>query len=300
MARGLPPDRRIVAMIGSESRCLICGCEGTVMRKRTTMLMAMTMILGGCTARSISNSDYPPDTAYRHNGYPMDANGYRGEIDDFSILVPDDSEAITDQRIAAALAGSHLVQAELGKPLLVVQSGAIAPDGEMIAALQRHFPVIPFNGQPPISDQGRENGAGGTEINLTASNVAARVTESGPAPASYARRLRLAAAEGGASRILVYWGVLETAQRGQPTELVSWVPVVGWVLPDQSQQMRIRLKAALIDTASGHWRMLTPEPIDDSSLSSPLTRRVADQDQVAQLKHQGYLALANQLAATAQ
>jgi hypothetical protein len=255
------------------------------MRKRTTMLMAMTMILGGCNARSISNADYPPDAGYGRSGYPVDASGYRGEIDDFSILVPEDSEAISDQQIASALAGHQAVRAELGKPLLVVQSGAIAPDGEMLAALQRHFPVIPFNGQPPLAP----------------ATTAAQTTSATAKPtASYARRLRLAAAEGGASRILVYWGVLETARRDQPTELVSWVPVVGWMLPDQSQQMRIRLKAALIDTTTGHWRMLTPDPIDDSSLSSPLTRRSSDQDQVALLKQQGYRALAEQLAASGQ
>lgn len=244
------------------------------MRKRTAMLVAMTVILGGCGERSISDSGYPGD-----NRYDNSAARYRGEIDDFALLVPEGCEQISEQQIATALKDHHQVKAEIGKPLLVVQSGAVAPDGEMLTALQQHFPVIPFNGQPPQEGE---------------SKTAATTT-----PTSYSKRLRLAAAEGGAAHILVYWGVLETAPRNQPTALISWVPIVGWVVPDESQQMRIRLKAALIDTASGQWQMLTPAPISDDSLSSLLTRRSSDQEQVALLKRDGYQALVQQIAATA-
>ena len=252
------------------------------MRKRVTILMAMTAVLSGCQGRSISNSGYPADASHVAANSNL---GYRGEIDDFDLLVPAESEAINDQDIDRVLASHHDVRAEIGKPLLVVQSGAIAPDGEMITELQRHFPVIPFNGQPPLQESAS-----------TANTMAARSSQPS---ISYARRLRLAAAEGGADHILVYWGILETARRDEAASLVSWVPVIGQVIPDQSQEMRIRLKAALIETASGQWRMMTPPPVADDSLSSSITRRQSDQDQVALLKRQGYLALADQLTATA-
>jgi len=263
------------------------------MRRRTTMLMAMTVLLSGCAARSISNSDYPEDR-WRYGATP---SVYRGEIDDFALLVPEDSEAISDQQIANTLAAHHSVHAKLGQPLLVVQSGAVAPDGEMIVALQRHFPVIPFNGQPPA--QAETPHAETVSVNVSTASPAVTSAPPSQVSASYARRLRLAAAEGGAASILVYWGMLETAQHNQVTQLVSWVPIIGMAVPDQSQQMRIRLKAALIDTASGHWQMLLPPPIADDSWSSSMTRRAADQDQVAQLKQRGYQALAEQLAAGA-
>jgi hypothetical protein len=73
------------------------------------------------------------------------------------------------------------------------------------------------------------------------------------------------------------------------------VPVVGWMIPDQSQEMRIRLKAAIIDVASGRWRMLTPEPVTDDGWSSRSNRVEADQDQVDYLKRLGYAALARQI-----
>jgi len=261
------------------------------MRKRVTILMAMTAILSGCQARSISNSGYPEDASYNAANNNM---AYRGEIDDFALLVPEDHAPISDQEIANALSHHHPVQAEIGKPLLVVQSGAIAPDADMVTALQRHFPIIPFNGQPPIGD------TAGNRVAAISSGATApmdgRMTE---ASASYARRLRLAAAEGGADHILVYWGMLETARRNEATAFLSWVPVVGRAIPDQSQEMRIRLKAALIDTASGQWRMLTPPAISDGSLSSTLTRHASDQDQVALLKQRGYGMLAEQLASAA-
>lgn len=262
------------------------------MRKRTAILMAMSLILGGCSARSISDSGYPGDRPGR--SYDNTPSDYRGEIDDFALLVSDDSASISDQQIAKALADHQPVRAAIGKPLLVVQSGALVPDGAMITALQRHFPVIPFNGQPPEPESG-----GSLAVRVSTGTAKTAIDQANQAAASYARRLRLAAADGGAAHILVYWGVLETAQRNQPTELISWVPIIGLAVPDQSQMMRIRLKAALIDTASGQWQMLLPLPISDDSLSSALTRRASDQDQVALLKRQGYLALADQLAASA-
>jgi hypothetical protein len=266
---------------------------GSRMRRHTAMLMAMTILLGGCASRSISNADYPGDN-WRYGATP---SSYRGEINDFALLVPESSETISDQQIARTLADHRGVHARLGQPLLVVQSGAIAPDGEMLTALQRHFPVIPFNGQPPIEPDHKE--AVSVNISTAAASHADTSGSTGGGSASYARRLRLAAAEGGAGHILVYWGILETAQHNQVTQLVSWVPIVGMAVPDQSQQMRIRLKAALIDTASGHWQMLLPQPISDDSWSSSMTRRAADQDQVAALKQRGYQALADQLAAAA-
>jgi hypothetical protein len=71
--------------------------------------------------------------------------------------------------------------------------------------------------------------------------------------------------------------------------------VVGWLLPDERQRMRIRLKIAIVDVRSGQWEMFAPEPFDDSALSAVLSRKQADQAQVALLKDLAYAAAAEDL-----
>jgi hypothetical protein len=107
--------------------------------------------------------------------------------------------------------------------------------------------------------------------------------------------LRLVAAQGGYTHILCYWGTLETAVEDKATKAISWIPIAGALVPDETQQMRIRLKAALIDVASGRWVMVTPDPIDDSALSSGLVRVKSDQKQVSELKKKAYATLVSEL-----
>ena len=65
-------------------------------------------------------------------------------------------------------------------------------------------------------------------------------------------------------------------------------PIVGRVVPDENQQMRIRLKIAVIDVRTGRWEEFSPDPIEDNSLSAGFTRESSDQDQVALLKTRAY------------
>lgn len=241
------------------------------MYRRLVAAALVAAALGGCASRSISNSGYVED------GSGGSANPfYAGEIDDLDLFVPANRAGDAQSRISAALSDAKPVAAELGKPLLVIQSGAPAPDAPMMAALQGHFEVAPFSGIPQRDD--RPYGA----------NAA-------PASASYGERLRLAAAEGGYRYVMVYWGVLESLTHRGVTKAVSWVPIVGMMVPDESQDMRIRLKAAVIDVASGRWRMVMPEPIDNSAISASINRATSDQGQVADLKEAGYAKLAEMI-----
>ena len=107
--------------------------------------------------------------------------------------------------------------------------------------------------------------------------------------------LRLVAAKGGYETIVVYWGILETAQENFVTKAVSWVPIVGGVIPDESQRMRIRLKVAVIDVKSGQWEMFAPEPLTDEAISGSYGRVASDQAQVDLLKEDAYKAAVQQL-----
>ncbi len=79
----------------------------------------------------------------------------------------------------------------------------------------------------------------------------------------------------------------------EPTKVVSWIPVVGAVVPDEAQLMRIRLKLAVIDVRTGQWSMFAPEAFVDSTLSASLNRASSDQEQVQLLKEQAYKAAAD-------
>jgi hypothetical protein len=63
---------------------------------------------------------------------------------------------------------------------------------------------------------------------------------------------------GGCETILCHWGLLESAEGNAIGKPVSWVPVVHWLVPDKRQQMRIRLKLALIDVRTGVGRSSRP------------------------------------------
>ena len=162
---------------------------------------------------------------------------------------------------------------------MAIQSGAPLPDDQMVTALDRYFAVVPFSGVPLVRLEAASYAANGVSPKLTDERIT-----------NYARALRLAAAKSGAEVIFCYWGVIDSAVEREATKVVSWVPLVGSVIPDETQLMRIRLKVALIDVRSGQWSMFAPEAFVDSALSAALIRAQSDQRQVAQLKEKAYKA----------
>ena len=70
------------------------------------------------------------------------------------------------------------------------------------------------------------------------------------------------------------------------------MPIVGNIVPDERQHMRICLKAAVIDVATGAWEFVTAEVKGDSRTSARINRKGSDQKQVLELKAKGYELLA--------
>jgi len=226
--------------------------------------LVLAILLAGCTTRSISDSGYKGGNSY---GRSSDNPFYKGELSEFQVLGIDPSQNVTESQIQEALANSQRVSVRRGSGIMLVQSGAMIPDDSMVINLERYFKVAVFTGVPNDS-------VGGS---------------------NYAKTLRLAAAHGGYENILVYWGLLESAQENLATKSVSWVPIVGWVLPDESQHMRIRLKVALIGVKTGSWDMFSPEPFSDEAYSGMFSREGSDQAQVATLKEKAYIAAVEDL-----
>jgi hypothetical protein len=225
--------------------------------------MAAVALLAGCYTRSISDSDYRGGRCGRPNPF------YRGELSEFDLLGIERGASITEEQIGRALDHPMRVQMRGGSTLLLVQSGAYQPDDPMRIALQQRFKVVPFTGQP-----GPTNGQ------------------------SYARALRLAAAQAGCETIACYWGTLESARKDLPTQSVTWVPVVGWAIPKESQRMRIRLKVALVDVRTGYWAQFSPPAFEDSAIMDRGRGDSSDQSQVEKLKRLAYESAAVELART--
>jgi hypothetical protein len=241
-------------------------------------------IFAGCakSARSISHSAYPQQGAYCHYG-PGDgasdpAFEYRGELSEFDVLGIPRGEITSEAEIRRTLEAARPVKLRPGSSILLIQSGAMFPDRPMVTELSKHFSVVPFSGVPAV----RKTSAGSVP------------TESAD-PESYSKSLRLTAARGGTDLILCYWGMLESESERLPTKTVSWVPMVHWLVPDEKQHMRIRLKVALVDVRSGNWSVFSPKPFADARLTTSPRRGAVDQKQVERLKQLAYAATVAEL-----
>ena len=224
-------------------------------------ILIATISVSCAQTRSIFNSGY-------HG-----IQGYRGELIEIEVLGVNPNKEISDAAIQSALASETRVSLKRGDRIVLVQSGATFPDEPMLSKIQIHYPVVPFSGVPALDPRNRrsENPAPRQPIN---------------------RALRLAAAKARAKTMIVYWSILESDREEQGTKVISWVPIAGNIVPYERKHMRIRLKAAVIDVATGAWEFVTAEVKGDSRMSAKINRKGSDQKQVIGLKAKGYELLA--------
>jgi len=253
--------------------------SNTMKTCNSILVLAACALLAGCTStRSISNSDYrEPGTTGRTapDGHSDPAVAYRGELSEFDLFGVVRDQSALEEDIQQALDKARPIRLKPHSTILLIQSGAMFPDGPMVAELSKHFTVVPFSGRPPSRDS-----IGSFESRNSA---------------ALSRSLRLAAARAGAETILCYWGILESAQEKMATKAVSWVPLVTWFVPDEREHVRIRLKLALVDVRTGDWSVVSPPPFDSNALSVGPRRAVADQKLVDRLKNQAYDASVEEL-----
>jgi len=245
------------------------------------IIVLACLLVAGCAhkSRSISHSSYREETRpYQASAPGSDpAYEYRGELSEYDVLGITRGEVTSEKEIRRAIDQAKPVRLRPDSSILLIQSGAMFPDGGMVSEMEKHFRVIPFSGIPAVRKT-----AGGER------------TESFD-PDSYSKSLRLTAARGGAQVIVCYWGILESENEQLVTKTVSWVPVVNWIVPDEKQHMRIQLKIALIDVATGDWSIFTPRPFEDARVSRSPRRGAVDQKQVNTLKSKVYEAAAAEI-----
>ena len=109
--------------------------------------VTVLLLLAGCASRPISNSGYS-----RH-GYGGGNPLYRGELSEFDVLGVRAGASVTEEAIRAALdERPERITLRRGDPVLLIQSGALMPDEEMIAHLERDLSVTVFTGIPERED----------------------------------------------------------------------------------------------------------------------------------------------------
>jgi hypothetical protein len=249
---------------------------------KTYLLLFCFVWIAGCsTVRPISNSAYPETKRIVGHvpGKPQEATGYtayQGELSEFDVLGVTRGQAVSESEIARALEQAKSVKLRSNSSILLIQSGAAFPDGPMIDELGKHFRVMPFSGIPNArTAPGMDFGSGNAE--------------------SYMKSLRLAAARGGNDSIVCYWGILESENEKFATKTISWMPGVNWMLPDEREHMRIKLKFAVIDVGSGNWTIVSPKQCEQARSSTSPRRGVVDQKMVEALKKEAYQAAISEL-----
>jgi hypothetical protein len=232
-------------------------------------ILILVLLASGCTeVRSISDSGYRDKNAYY---YYRDSNPYHGELNELSVLGVNSKEDISEDDIKSAISNPKQITLKRGDSVIVIQSGARFPDQMMTDSLGKYFAILPLSGIAEFPD----------------TRVPKKDEEKEKTP-SLNKTLRLATARSGVKTIIVYWGILESARENIATKTISWVPVVGSVVPDETQQMRIYIKGAVIDVASGNWIMITPKSFEDKRISADINRSASDQGQVSVLKEKAY------------
>ncbi len=152
--------------------------------------------------------------------------------------------------------------------ILLVQSGSAHPDREMVEQLSKHFTIIPYTGVPKDLQEEAED---------------------------VSKALRLAAAHAKAETIVVYWGTLEMKRDELATGLVSWVPVVDFMVPDEYQKARMFVKTALIDVRTGQWATFRTEPVEEQTLTTRYAREKEPNWPLSGMKARAYQACARKL-----
>jgi len=236
----------------------------------SVLAICLAVFLAGCGTRSISNSGYQKSGGWY--GPPFGNPYYQGELNELAVLGIDKAlQPISESDIQAAMAEHETLSLQRGDSIILIQSGAMFPDGSMLNEMKPYFTVTPLSGIPERTHYEGYN-----------SDVSQKK------PAALNKVLRLTAARAGAKALIVYWGILEASKQDQVTKTVSWVPVMGSLIPDEVQNMRIRLKGVVMDVETGNWLMLNPDAIDHKRISTRFNRGSADQSQVGFLKVQAY------------
>lgn len=246
--------RRRTAFFADTMKCKITIRSVTAGIALTTLVCAVA----GCATRtrSISNSGYNQRYGFEYS----DKAAYRGELCEYDVIGLDASSRISQTDIDEALNSKISLEIPKESSILLIQSGAMIPDDGMIESLEQFYRVSVLPGMPTTFGSN-----------------------------SWAMAVRLIAAKGGHDTVVVYWGILETSQKQFGANGLVWVPLVGRVIPEEAQDMRIRMMIAVVDVKTGRSDIFAPPACSEHRTATVgVNREEMDQQQVTSLKSKAY------------
>lgn len=227
-----------------------------------TCLLLATTALTGCLSRSISGKG-------GRSLHKQQAVLYGQELSEQDVLGLNNQHHISEAQIQHALDSSRNLAVPKGSRVMLVQSGARVPDPAMISSFDKDYDVTVFTGIANKANLGN----------------------------NFSKALRLAAARAHSEKIVCLWGKVESATRKLETKVVSWIPIVGQIVPDKAQRMRIQLKIAVIDVRTGAWDVYSSKTFEDTSISAKISRESSDQGLIEDLKKEAYREAAKEFSA---
>ena len=236
------------------------------MKVKIVLLILTISIVAGCASTSISDSGYKRNNEQRswHQNYEPEAGK---ELNELAVIGVAPNATFDEEQILKSLKEAKPFELTSGSRILLLQSGAQYPDSEMVNSMSSYWDVSTLSGDSRhYANKGSLN-----------------------------KLLRYTAATGGNGYVVVYWGVIETAEKNLQTKGISWVPLLGWSLPDEKTQIRVILKFAIIDVASGQWKMFQPSPVKDEFLSAIINRDGKAQGVEIEMKKAVYARAAKEL-----
>lgn len=161
----------------------------------------------------------------------------------------------------------------LNSAIVLVRSGARAPDIMMQKEMQRYYQVSTFSGIPVTRKKHTIKPVISTKEVVSDPEVIVHdVTgKSGVINANYMQALRYIAAKGRHRAVVVYWDDLEIGKYNSATKDVVWKKYNGEKLSGAS--LRYLIRFALVDVATGEWA--TYSPVNTETIAAPLTEKVA-------------------------
>ena len=215
-------------------------------------VVSVILILSGCSSVPISNAGFSQHRS-SHSRYADK------ELTELDVLGIPSTLLLDDDHITKTLSEKSAIELHPHSKLLLLQSGTDFPDSEMVQSMSQFWDISVLSGDS--RNYPKEN------LNTI---------------------LRYTAATGGNDFIVVYWGVIQSAKSDLHSKNVSWIPMLGWSLPDEETKMRVIVKFAIIDVKNGQWKTFQAEPIESAFLSSIHNREGKNQVQEIEIKRAIY------------
>jgi hypothetical protein len=181
---------------------------------------------------------------------------YQGEMSQLNF--------IKEVSSSKATGSTEPINISSGERVMVMQSGQLYPDASLLVNLEPNCNIIPMSGIP--------NKDSVPDITLLD-----------------------AAKAGGVTKIIAYWGNIETSIKPKESKAVSWIPIAGYYVPDENQRMRVSVSAIVSDVSTGRWFNFTAHSSETEISHSNYTAYRKDGEHVEKLKAEAYGRLVQKL-----